>query len=526
VRRPSSAILLATLLAIGCGSPGPTATPSAPAATAAAATPSPSPAATLVPVASAPPSASPAATPPPSPSDRPKGLTWVANGLAENTGIKVPLDYADPSAGTITLAVSRRPAGDQARRIGTLFINPGGPGGPGFSLPFWGGLNTAIPQAVLDRFDIVAWDPRGVGLSGGLTCPDSSTISSLQALDPNPSSAAALAAYHRAYERLVAQCQSAGGSLLRFMSEANTARDMDAIRAALGETTISYLGWSYGTYLGYLYATRFPTRLRAAVLDGPVDPTLDLLHQDLSQARGFEAALRHFLTLCAADTSCAFHGGDNPAKAYDALMARLRTSPQNTTLDAGHAVLGVVNWLYRKDLAGLATALASAERGDGTTLRDSADSYYEGVSLGAYAATLCLDDRHPTTAGSIAAALAEARQASPRFGAFVTLSDLYGCLDWPVPAKPVVIAAPPAGLPPIVVVAGRWDPATPPWGAPRLAKALGTGVVLTRDGVGHTSGDSATLDACLQSALTVYLNELTPPKPGTVCKDEPVSFKP
>ena len=512
-RRASSAIASAALIVVACGAPGPTASPS-PAMPSATAAPTPPPSLTVAPSAS------------PSGSTAPAALQWVADGLAESARIDVPLDYADPAAGTITLAVARRPAGDPAHRIGTLFINPGGPGAPAVGFVASPGLDVIIPPAVLDRFDVVTWDPRGVGLSGGIGCPDAATIADVESLDPNPSTSAELGAYRSAYDSLASQCQAAAGPLLRFMSEADTARDMDAIRAALGETTVSYLGWSYGTYLGYLYATMFPSHLRAAVLDGPVDPTRDLLRQNLSQSRGFEAALGHFFTLCAESASCAFHGGGSPATAYDALMLRLHRAPEGATLDEGQAVLGVLNWLYGTDLAGLANALASAERGDGSALRRSAASMLQGVSAGAYEATTCLDDRHPTTAADVEAALAPARRASPHFGALVTMADLYGCLDWPVPAEPVAVTAPPPGLPPVLVIAGTWDPATPPWGAAPLAQALGTGVVLTRDGVGHTSGASATLDPCLEGALTAYLNQLTAPVPGTVCTDAPVTFQP
>ena len=129
---------------------------------------------------------------------------------------------------------------------------------------------------------------------------------------------------------MAAQCQKAGAAILPYLSEANTARDMDAIRAALGEATISYFGWSYGSYLGYLYATLFPSRLRAAALDGPIDPALDLLGRDVSQGRGFDAAFANFLALCAKSKDCAFHGGGDPAAAYDALIAKLPDPPRAT----------------------------------------------------------------------------------------------------------------------------------------------------------------------------------------------------
>ena len=188
--------------------------------------------------------------------------------------------------------------------------------------------------------------------------------------------------------------------------------------------------------------------------------------------------------------------------------------------------MGVATWLYGSDFAGLAAALASAERGDGSSLQSSAAAFYGGGFIGGYEATTCLDTSHPTTAAAIAAALPAVRSAAPRFGPLIALADLYGCLAWPVPAQPMPVGAPPAGLPPILVVASRFDPAAPPWEAAPMAKALGTGVVLTRDGIGHISGSSATTNACLRTALEAYLVTLTVPPAGTVCTDPPVSFKP
>ena len=511
-QRLSPAILALILVAAACGSTGPSPSPAA-ASPSPTATPAPS--ATPEPVAA---TGSPAASP------GLAALKWIKFDLIESSGLSVPLDYADPSAGTITLAIARRPAADPAHRIGALFLNPGGPGVSGVDF-LRGGASSRIPQAVLDRFDLVSWDPRGVGSSGGLSCPDDATTQRSESLDPNATTPAALEAYRATFEDVASQCQTTSAAILPYLSEANTARDIDTIRAALGETTISYFGWSYGSYLGYLYATMFPSRLRAAVLDGPVNPTLDLLGRDVSQGRGLDAAFANFLALCAESSDCAFHGGGDPAKAYDALIAKLPRSTSGSALDAGQAAWGVVNWLYGSDFAGLAAALASAERGDGSSLQSSAAAYWAVGPIGTYEATWCLDVSHPTTAAAIAAALPDVRRAAPRFGPLMALFDLYGCLAWPVPAQPIAGSAPPAGLPPILVVAGTHDPVTPPWDAAPLAKALGTGVVLTRDGIGHISGAAST-NACLRDALTAYLVTLTVPPAGTVCTDPPVSFKP
>ncbi len=515
-RRVGSWTLVAILALSACGSPAPSASPAGPAPAAA----------TTAAGASAPAAGSASPAPTPSP-PRPTGLQWTETGSIEVASLKVPLDYSNPAAGTITLAVARQPATDPAHRIGTLFVNPGGPGARGVPLIGSAFLMMALPPEVLARFDVVSWDPRGVGLSSGVTCPASTVVKAVEALDPNPKPGE-YGAFRTVFHDVAADCESSGSApILAYLSEANSARDMDAIRAALGEDAITYVGWSYGTYLGYLYATMFPNRLRAAVLDGPVDPNLDLAARDASQAKGFERALRHLLALCAAKASCPFHGGGDPLSAYDRLIAGLPTTPapgSAGTLTAGVAVTGTLSWLYGQDAAGLLVSLHLAESGNGDPLIASADSYYSDISLGSYEATVCLDAAHPHTEAAIAGDVAEVRQDAPRFGPLVVLGDLYGCLDWPVPAAQVVVGAPPAGLPPIVVIASLWDPATPPWQAAPLAAALGTGVVLTRDGIGHTSGPSMESNACLRNAVASYLVAVIPPPPGTVCKDAPVAL--
>lgn len=515
-RRISTAILVVALGMVGCGwTPTPSASPS----------PSAAPAGSITP--SAAPTATPAATASPAATLTTGPLTWLSAGGNESASVTVPLDYANPSAGTIRLAVVRHRLDDPSQRIGTLFLNPGGPGGSGVEM--LSGADGLLPPEIASRFDLVSWDPRGVGFSRGVTCPDTATISKVQALDPTPTTPDGIAQYRTVFDQVVAECQSASGDLLPYLSEANTARDMDAIRAAMGESSISYWGWSYGTYLGYLYATMFPTRLRAAILDGPVDPTLDLQGRDDGQARGFQAALDHVLALCAAAKDCPFRNGGNPAKAYAELMARLDRQPiaaGSEQLGPGEATTGILAYLYGDDAQGLMQAMADTQRGDGSALMDMADRYYAQVQLGSYLATSCLDVAHLPSPAAIETAYAKARVVAPEFAGQVVLTDAYGCLDWPVPASPVKVGAPPQGLPPVLILASSHDPATPPFMAQPLADALGTGVVLTRDGLGHTTGGAMLANPCLRDAAAAYLTQLTTPQPGTVCTDAPPIFTP
>jgi hypothetical protein len=263
------------------------------------------------------------------------------------------------------------------------------------------------------------------------------------------------------------------------------------------------------------------------VFDGPVPPDRTLVDRDVTQAVGFDTALRHAFDLCAKSKACPFHGGGKPGVAFDALLARLRTAPLavgDRTLGPGEAMTGVFGWLYSPDIPGLMRALGEAEHGDGQALLASADFYYTSASLGSYFATSCIDNPHPVTPSEIADALSEVRVAAPRFGPLILLGDTYGCLDWPVPADPYEVQGPPPALPAVIVVASAWDPATPPSEAPPLAAALGNAVIVTRDGLGHTSGQSATTNPCLRGVLEGYVLDLTVPTAGTVCRDPAVTF--
>ena len=232
--------------------------------------------------------------------------------------LTVPVDDAAPAGSTIDLAVIRAPARDPGTKIGTLVFNPGGPGAP--AVAFLRSIADTLPDPIRDRFDLVAFDPRGVGRSRTIDCQDS--------LDPvfdqsfPPETAAARAGLVDAVRSLAAACEARSGALLPHVSTVDTVRDLERLRVALGEEKLSFVGYSYGTYLGTIYASAHPDRVRAFVLDGPIDPTLTAREVALAQARGFEHALDDFLADCAAHPGCAFHHDGDAAGAYDALRAR------------------------------------------------------------------------------------------------------------------------------------------------------------------------------------------------------------
>lgn len=506
-------IALVALLVGGCG--GPTA-----ASPAASDVPTAAPSATgSAPIArSSSPAGSQVAT-------RPAGtLTWHDDGGFETATLAVPLDYEDPTGPTVDLALIRRPARG-AQRIGALLVNPGGPGGSGVDEVRNDG--TGLPDAILGAFDIVGFDPRGIGQSEPLDCPAPATITKLEGLDPSPDTKAAVDENLATWTSIADACERAESRLLPYVSTDTVARDMDRIREALGEERISYHGYSYGTYLGARYATLFPDRLRAAVLDGPVDPTLDRLAFNESQARGFEAALDQFLADCGHDAACPFHGGSDPAKAFDALMDRIATTPIPThgrvPLGPGEALSGVFSTLYWRDRSPLASALAAAEAGDGTDLLQFADWYWNPDSpwsISAYAAVGCLDRPGPADVGPWEALYRKLRTETPRVGAWVGFE--LTCVNWPVhaPLPPPVV---PDGQPPIVVIGTTGDPATPYSGAAALAKALGSGIVVTHEGVGHTASP---YDDCLSGIIDAYLIDLVAPAEGATCSDPPVDLSP
>jgi pimeloyl-ACP methyl ester carboxylesterase len=373
----------------------------------------------------------------------------------------------------------------------------------------------------------VAFDPRGVGESDPIECADS--------LDPlfdqsfEPSTDAARAALVSAVTSVVQQCAARNGALLAHVSTVDAARDLEQLRVALGEDRLSYVGYSYGTFLGATYAQAYPHHVRAFVLDGPVDPTMSARAVTLSQARGFEHALDDFLADCSDHASCRFHHHGHAAAAYDALRARAARAPLATddpdgrTLNETRFDAAVLQQLYlgRSAWPGLADALSTAEGGDASDLLASADVYVgrsddggDDHALEAFWAVSCLDG--PVVTGTVAAARLEQQtiDVAPRLGAFIVNNSL-PCSVWPVPAvaPPGRLTAP--GAPPILVIGTTKDPATPLAQARALARALDRGRLLVAAGEQHTSFNNG--NRCVDTAVTRYLVHRTLPPVGTRC---------
>jgi pimeloyl-ACP methyl ester carboxylesterase len=464
-------------------------------------------------------------TAPPAPW-RPHVLTdadWHSCDEGECATYDVPLDWARPQgSATVPLALARRRASDPARRVGSLFVNPGGPGAPGTD--FVGYVAAQLPDAITDRFDIVGWDPRGTGRSAPVDCGDD--LDPLFAVDTAPDDPTERAALEAAAQDFVADCVRGTGERLRFVSTASTVRDLDALRAALGEEQLDYLGFSYGTYLGAMYAARYPARVRTMVLDGAVDPARSVEDLTVEQARGFDASLDRFLAWCGRGDRCEFaHGGD-PAAAYRALAARVDAEPivdGDEVFGPTQLDLGVGALLYGGGLADrtLAAALSDLADGDPSALRIAYEQYVEREADGSYApgwpafiAISCADGPNLSLA-AMEALQQRAAVDAPWFGAGnVGLG--YPCAFWPhAPDRtgPVTFSAPRSA--PIMVIGTEGDPATPVAWAAALAAELGSGRLLRVDDSTHTAALNG--DPCVDRAVTRYVVHGVPPETGATC---------
>jgi pimeloyl-ACP methyl ester carboxylesterase len=464
---------------------------------------------------------------PSSPGKTPTRLTWIdCGGGFQCSTVQVPLDYAHPEAGTIGIAISRKSATDPTRRIGSVLTNPGGPGASGIQF-----LRGEVPGMTYlnTRFDLIGFDPRGIGQSAAVRCLDGPQEDAFNALDPVLDDPQEKQATIDADKNFAAGCQKRSASVLPFVDTVSAARDMDVIRAALGDQKLTYLGFSYGTYLGQYYAHLFPTRVRALALDGVIDPTLtpnDLLY---AQLVGFEQNLQSFLSDCRARKTgaspCTYaQAGDPGVKLMD-LMQRLDTTPLavgNRSLTRGLAVIGVLTPLYDQSTwPYLDQALTQADRGNGTLLLRFSDLYLGRKSDGTYdnqtdanIAVNCLDRPGPTDVASYDALGPKFASASALFGPAFQYSNLI-CAYWPIKPKGKVGPITADGAPPILLIGGTGDPATPYAWAKAVNNMLTGSVLLTREGNGHVSYDKS---ACAKQVIDAYLIDLTLPPAGTVCR--------
>ncbi|MCM1943020.1 alpha/beta hydrolase [Streptomyces sp. G3] len=471
------------------------------------------------------------------PAALPDGTRWQCATL------RTPLNWKDPSGETIDLALIRaRSSGTPDDRIGSLLFNFGGPGGSGVAtLP---GLAPDY-EKLRTRYDLVSFDPRGVGASSGVRCldaglPDEDEID--QTPDDGGDETNALVRFNR---ETAAACKKNSGDVLPYVGTTQAAQDMDLLRQVLGDDELHYFGISYGTELGGVYAHLFPEHVGRAVLDGVVDPTQDAMEEALAQAGGFQLAFEHFANWCA-QQGCTL--GDDAEDIVDltvGLEEALDDTPLATPggeLDGDALIDAISGALYRQDywpalrvgleavtddngevLEDLAEALGQHGRGGGPDDDGDADGTDpdESNEDDAFRAITCDDSSNRYTVADVKSRLPDFLEASPLFGPGLAWSALT-CDGWPVPgaAPHPEVGAP--GASPVLLVGNTGDPATPYEGAARMAERLGekVGVELTYEGEGHGAYDSG--NTCVQNAVNAYLLDGSLPDPGTVCEAEPL----
>ncbi len=445
------------------------------------------------------------------------------DGTVQVGHLEVPVDYANPSSGTFDLYVARHLA-DPAQRIGSLLVNPGGPGFGGSDFAIY--ADQVYGEALLDHFDIIGWDPRGTGLTTpAIDCTDDYDHF-YASLDITPDDDAERQQVIDTAEEFADDCASENADIIDFVGTNDSARDMDSIRRALGEDKISYFGFSYGSELGATWATLFPDTVRAAVLDGAADPTADYIESGLQQSVGFEASLTTFLAQCSADDSCAFHNGGDAEGAFDELMAALDANPIPTVsgrpdVNLQVAVSGVVEAMYTDQLWDqLAEALHSAQQGDGNGLLELYDEYYARSADGTYENSLeafqtiyCMDTTERLSVAEEDAAAPRFQAASPRLSPGTVGS--YFCTFFPVSTNPRATITG-AGAGPILVMGTTGDSATPLAGTRVMADSLEDGRLVIVTGNQHTG---YSVNACSSDVVEQYLIDPAghAPADGTEC---------
>lgn len=465
-----------------------------------------------------------------------QNLKWRKCGAPgfECATLKAPLDYEKPSAGDIDLAVSRKKATGSGKRLGSLLVNPGGPGGSAVGyLQAYAGIG--YPEKVRARYDMVAVDPRGVARSAPVTCLDGKQMDTYTQTDVTPDDAGEQKQLSAAFDTFAKGCETkdrASRRVLPHVSTVEAARDMDLVRAAVGDEKLNYVGASYGTFLGATYAGLYPERVGRLVLDGAMDPSLPARELNRQQTAGFETAFQSFAKDCVARSGCPLGTGTQKAagQRLKSFFDRLDAAPIGTgdpdgrKLGESLATTGVIAAMYDEGAwPQLREALTAAmTKKDGAGLLALSDSYYERDPDGEYAnlmfanaAVNCLDQPPAfTSTKEVEEALPAFEKASPVFGAGLAWSAL-NCASWPVRPTGEAHRITADGAAPIVVVGTTRDPATPyPW-AKALAAQLSSGHLLTYDGDGHTAYGRGS--DCIDRAIDTYLLSGTPPKDGKRC---------
>ena len=455
-------------------------------------------------------------------------VTWdeCIGGSLECATVSIPVSWRDASLGSVSLEVVRSPA--LGERTGSILVNPGGPGGSGIDF-----IETAVglvSRDVRQEYDLVSFDPRGVGRSTPVECVDDSVLDVMTQADHDLRTAEGRASFAAEQKTFADGCLERTGTLLGNVDTASAAHDMDLLRVLVRDEQLHYLGYSYGTQLGAAYAGQFPDKVGRLVLDAAVDITQTSDEASLGQAKGFELALRNYVTACQSGPQCPLTGDvDSGLQQIHDLTERALADPLPTDDDArpltrNLAFYGIAVALYSDDswpyLTG-ALRLALVD-GDGTGLLQLADMYndrkpdgtFGSNSFSAFRAVGCADSRGSTDLATMEAERLKILEVAPTLGESFAFGGLV-CADWPTPVVEIDYDISAKGAAPIVVIGTTGDPATPYESAEALAGTLESATLLTWEGEGHTAYGRS--NSCIKEAVDAYFLEGTVPAEGLVC---------
>ena len=457
-------------------------------------------------------------------------LDWSSCGAGQGfdcTTVRAPLDWSDPSQGDLDLSVIRHRA-ESGTAIGSLLTNPGGPGASGVAL-VRDSLSFAVGDELAADFDVIGFDPRGVGESTAVRCLDAPAMDAY--LFDIPSAPRGSEEWNDELEdteRTFAEaCEANSGGILPYITTDASARDMDLLRGVLGDSALNYLGYSYGTFLGATYAKIFPDKVGRLVLDGAIDPSVSGLEVGTTQGVGFESALRAYMADCLATDGCPFRGTVDEGMAdLGTLLASVDRTPlpasDGRLLGADSLLTAIIAALYsQENWPYLTEALSGALEGNPEVAFQLADFYhgrsggeYDDNSTEAFTAYNCADYPDDTTQEQKDAASALLAEEAPTIAPYWEGGD--SCAVWPYPPTGVREPIAAEGAAPILVVGTTNDPATPYEWSVSLADQLASGVLVTRVGEGHTGFNKG--NACVDEAVIAYLTDGTVPADDVRCE--------